>query len=209
MPPSLAQVRSWLGPRPTFLQFTNLFEQTLAYVWTQTWFKLLLGRVGPRSIIMGARLGGNGRAIFIGADVMVRWSTRLEAIPRFAGRDLNPHLEIGDNTNIEQGCHIMCGGKIVIGSNVSITPGCAIIDITHPFDTSDQKIGTAPINLDPIEIGDGAFLGNNVSVLPGTRIGKYVVVGANSVVQGILPDYTVWAGNPARCILRYDRSNSM
>jgi len=42
-----------------------------------------------------------------------------------------------------------------------------------------------------------------VVVLPGSQIGKHVVVGANSVVTGHLPDFCVAVGSPARVIKQY------
>jgi acetyltransferase-like isoleucine patch superfamily enzyme len=40
-------------------------------------------------------------------------------------------------------------------------------------------------------------------VLPGAHVGRHVVVGANSVVVGDLPDHCVAVGAPARVIRRY------
>jgi acetyltransferase-like isoleucine patch superfamily enzyme len=37
-------------------------------------------------------------------------------------------------------------------------------------------------------------------ILPGADIGEHVVIGANSVVTGTIPDYTVAVGAPARVI---------
>jgi acetyltransferase-like isoleucine patch superfamily enzyme len=41
-------------------------------------------------------------------------------------------------------------------------------------------------------------------VLPGSTIGRHVVVGAGSVVTGHLPDFSVCAGAPAKVIRYYD-----
>lgn len=54
----------------------------------------------------------------------------------------------------------------------------------------------------PVTIGDGSWLGHGTVVLPGASIGRHVVVGANSVVTGDLPDNCVAAGAPARVIRR-------
>jgi acetyltransferase-like isoleucine patch superfamily enzyme len=51
-----------------------------------------------------------------------------------------------------------------------------------------------------VRIGDGSWLGYGTVVLPGTTIGRHVVIGANSVVRGEIPDFCVAAGNPARVI---------
>jgi acetyltransferase-like isoleucine patch superfamily enzyme len=53
-----------------------------------------------------------------------------------------------------------------------------------------------------VRIGDGSWLGHGTVVLPGATIGRHVVIGANSVVRGDIPDFTVAAGNPARVLRR-------
>ena len=52
----------------------------------------------------------------------------------------------------------------------------------------------------PVRIGAGSWLGFGTVVLPGATIGRHVVIGANSVVRGDIPDYSIAAGNPARII---------
>ena len=59
----------------------------------------------------------------------------------------------------------------------------------------------------PVSIGSGSWLGHGVVVLPGSRIGKNVAVGANSVVTGDLPDFCVAVGAPARVIRRYSQDS--
>jgi acetyltransferase-like isoleucine patch superfamily enzyme len=51
-----------------------------------------------------------------------------------------------------------------------------------------------------VSIGDGSWLGHGTVVLPGAQIGRHVVIGANSVVTGSIPDYSVAVGAPARVV---------
>jgi len=60
----------------------------------------------------------------------------------------------------------------------------------------------------PINIGNNVFLGYGCILLPGVRIGDNVVVGAGSVVKGILKDNSVYAGVPARYICSIDEYRS-
>ena len=49
-------------------------------------------------------------------------------------------------------------------------------------------------------VGNDVWIGQNVTVLPGVHIGDGAIIGANSVVAGDIPPYTVAAGNPCRVI---------
>ena len=51
-----------------------------------------------------------------------------------------------------------------------------------------------------VDIGDGAWLGQNVVVCPGVSIGRGAVIGANSVVKDDVPAFSVAAGAPARVV---------
>lgn len=142
-------------------------------------------------------LGG----VTVGSDVHVREGARIELIRRPDGPA--PELIIGSNVLIEQQVHIACCQSIRIGSNVAIAARCAIVDVDHPVHDP-----LAPANLGNavsggatwVEIGDGAFLGAGVVVLPRTRIGQGAVIGANSVVTKDVPDWCIAAGAPAKVI---------
>jgi len=167
-----SRLSRWVDPKGGLLQLVNIVVQAFQYIVTATWYRLLLGYVGSQACIMGARFYGRGRSIRVGKGASIRYGTRIEAVGRFAGQEFSPELSIGDYTSIEQNCHIVCAERIRIGKNVTITAGSSIVDIVHPFYTTEEKIGSAPISTAPVEIGDGAFLGVNTVVLPGTRWGR-------------------------------------
>ena len=54
------------------------------------------------------------------------------------------------------------------------------------------------------DIDEGTRIWQFRVVLPGARIGKHVTIGANSVVTGDIPDYSVAVGSPAKVIRRYE-----
>lgn len=88
------------------------------------------------------------------------------------------------------------GAKITIGRGVWIARGSALI-------TSNHNPNNPDVHLEPksIEIGDHCWLGTNVVVLPGVKLGPYTTVGANAVVTHSFPDgHCVIAGVPARIV---------
>ncbi|MBQ0798494.1 MAG: hypothetical protein KBT63_04360 [Porticoccaceae bacterium] len=50
------------------------------------------------------------------------------------------------------------------------------------------------------DIGQGCFIGTNATILPRIKIGNWVSVGAGTVVNKDVPDYSVIVGNPGRII---------
>ena len=49
-------------------------------------------------------------------------------------------------------------------------------------------------------IGNDVWIGGNVTILPGVRIGNNVTIGAGSVVTRDIPDNVIAVGNPCRVI---------
>ena len=84
------------------------------------------------------------------------------------------------------------------GHNVYLT------DMNHGYEDVDLPISVQNQPEAPVVIGDGSWLGHGVVVLPGAHIGRHVVIGANSVVTGEIPDFSVAVGAPARVIRVHD-----
>jgi maltose O-acetyltransferase len=95
-------------------------------------------------------------------------------------------------------------GAIELGDRCVISHGVKLL--THDFSldrVSELKNGRSDYELvrrAAIKIGDYAFIGMGVIVLPGVSIGRGSVVGSGSVVTKDIPADSVFAGNPARFI---------
>ena len=87
---------------------------------------------------------------------------------------------------------------ITIGDDVQIGPNVQLLTPTHPIEPDPRQAKWEAA--EPIAIGDNAWLGGGVIVLPGVTIGENTVVGAGSIVTKDLPPNVVAAGNPARVI---------
>ena len=171
-------------------------------------YRPMFRSLGQKTTIRNPILISNPQFISIGNAVLIRDGARLEVLTPPPG--VLPTLNIGDNTNIEQNVHIVCRNRVQIGSDVSITGNCSIVDVSHPYEDVDNpvKIGDR-ISEEPsfVEIGNGTFIGMGSVILPNVRIGRKVVIGANSVVTRDLPDLCVAAGAPARIIKKYNEQN--
>ena len=112
--------------------------------------------------------------------------------------DLSPKVSIGSNTYIGRFATIACMDSVEIGKSVLISDRVYIGDCHHGFSSPDLAIKDQYMySPGPVVIGDGAWIGINVAILPNVKIGRNCVVGANSVVTKDIPDYHIAAGNPA------------
>lgn len=106
-----------------------------------------------------------------------------------------PNLEVGANTVINRNCYLDCRKRIVIGSNVSISPECYIITASH----DPQSPSFAGKNA-TVEIRDHVWLGARAMVVPGVIFGRGSVAAAGAVVTKPVPEFTIVGGNPAQFI---------
>ncbi|HSB85693.1 MAG TPA: acyltransferase, partial [Ilumatobacteraceae bacterium] len=115
----------------------------------------------------------------------------------------DPVVRIGDRCLIGKGTGIVGHLSIEIGNDVWTGQHVYITDQNHGYEDISRPISQQTMPEQPVVIGDGSWIGHGSVVLPGARIGRHVTIGANSVVVGELPDYSVAVGAPARVIRRY------
>lgn len=113
-------------------------------------------------------------------------------------------LRIGDNVTIGSFGFINAAGNVTLEDNVLCADKVNIVAENHGYFDITKPIREQPCTKGEIVIGEGSWLGINVTILAGTVIGKNCVVGANSVVKGKFDNYCVIAGNPARVIKKFD-----
>src|SRR5919107_4836481 len=115
---------------------------------------------------------------------------------RLCGFSIGDEVYIADDLIIVE--DLADRGTISIGDRVSIAPRVTLVTSSHP--NHSRTRGFAPVSQGPIVIEDDAWLGAGCVILPGVRIGRGAVVGANSVVAHDVPPLHVVAGQPARTI---------
>lgn len=109
-------------------------------------------------------------------------------------------VRVGNNTWIGPNTILDGSGGLKIGSFCSISAGVQI----YSHDSVKWAIsgGKEKYEYDQTEIGDHCYLGPNVIVAKGVKIGKGSIVGANSFVNKSFPEGSKIAGNPAKSILK-------
>ena len=170
-------------------------------VFKSPFYKVCLGSIGGGSKLINPTLSGS-KKIFIGSKVYINDRGWLACEPLTGNAD--PKLTIGDGTYIGRFCHIYATSKIEIGKKVLMADKVYISDNLHSYENVDMPVIDQPIKqTNPVIIGDGAWLGENVCVI-GASVGKNSVIGANSIVNKNIPDYCVAIGSPAVIIKRYN-----
>jgi acetyltransferase-like isoleucine patch superfamily enzyme len=140
----------------------------------------------------------NERYIHVGAHTLIGPHVTLSAgmVPGQACLT-DPVVRIGDRCLLGRGSGVVGHLEIVIEDDVWTGHNVYITDQNHGYEEFDVPISRQAMPERPVRIGAGSWLGHGTVVLPGTTIGRHVVIGANSVVRGEIPPYTVAAGNPA------------
>jgi acetyltransferase-like isoleucine patch superfamily enzyme len=114
-------------------------------------------------------------------------------------------ITIGDRCMLGKGIGIIGHERIDIGDDIWTGHYVYITDQNHGYEDVELPIGVQMWTNEPVTVGAGSWLGHGAVVLPGSRIGKHVVVAAGAIVAGIeVPDFSVVAGVPARVVRRYE-----
>lgn len=114
--------------------------------------------------------------------------------------DMGVNIHVGDNFLTNYNVVILDMGKVTIGDNVWIGPGSKLLAVAHPIEAEGRRSGLGIAK--PITLGNGVWLGANVTVTMGVTIGDNAVIGAGAVVTHDVPANAVVAGVPAK-VLRY------
>ena len=102
-------------------------------------------------------------------------------------------ISIGENTVINE--HVLLDGRghLTIGENVAISMFSILYTASHYSWSSDFQYYTKPT-----VIHSGVWIGARAIIMPGSEIGEYSIVSANSVYNGgVSEKMTVYRGNPA------------
>ncbi|MEW6418475.1 MAG: acyltransferase [Nitrospirota bacterium] len=116
-----------------------------------------------------------------------------------------PLLKIGNNSTIGYGTTISVAKEVVIGDNCLIGPSCLIMDSDdHPISPQKRLMGEGvpPEEVKPVRIGNNVWIGSNCVILKGVTIGDNSVIATHSVITKDVMENCVYAGYPARPVLR-------
>ena len=112
--------------------------------------------------------------------------------------DNGKNIHVGNNFLANYNVTILDIREVKIGNDVMIGPNTMITTINHPLTPMGRRkhLGIAT----PVTIGNDVWIGGNVTILPGVKIGNNVVIAAGAVVTKDVPDNSLAGGIPAKII---------
>jgi acetyltransferase-like isoleucine patch superfamily enzyme len=173
----------------------------------RTFFGYRVGRgvkFGPGSVVSGTDVE-LGDFVEIGALAVVQGRTiRMGAHASIGTMSYVSCrvIEMGEDARIRE--QVFVGGpqlpesRFVLGAR-TIVLQMAYINPTKPVIIGDDTDGY-PADYKPVTIGKSVWFPWRVFVMPGSVVGDGSVIGANSLVSGEIPPYSLAVGSPAKVI---------
>jgi len=109
---------------------------------------------------------------------------------------------IGDRTKIGLSNTII--GPVTIGNDIRLAQNITLSGLNHNYQDVNIPIHVQGVSTSPIVIEDETWIGANVVVLAGVKVGRHSIIAAGSVVTKDIPPFSVAAGNPARVLKKYN-----
>lgn len=107
-------------------------------------------------------------------------------------------LVMHEGAGINYDCFLDLGAETTLGRNCGLGYQVMLLTSSHEIGDGGRRVGKAIAK--PITIGEGAWLGARVVVMPGVTIGAGCVVATGSLVTRDLAPHGLYAGSPARRI---------
>ena len=194
------------------LDFSARLALAISYRWRRLSSAIVASRFGhsPGHVYLGKDCVILGhRHIHLEGRFIALARNRIEAIDRHGKQRFTPRLQIGEGVSMEYDCHIGCINEVRIGARVLIASRVYISDHAHGGTTAEDMRRSPKerpvVSKGPVIIEDDVWLGEGVAVMPGVRIGRSSIIGANSVVTKEIPPFCVAVGAPARVIKQLNR----
>ena len=151
-----------------------------------------------------------------GKNSIINSRTRLDVFP-FRDFKMGKNSTIEDFSTINNGMgDVIIGdgvrvgisnvviGPVTIGNDVIMAQHVVISGMNHGYEDPCVPIRHQKCIASTIIIEDEVWIGANVVITPGVRIGRHAIVAAGAVVTKDVSPYTIVGGNPAKILKQYN-----
>lgn len=162
--------------------------------------------IGKNSVISHFTIAIHLEKLVIGEESIINRGNWITGSPLNANNkhftyktDRKPELIIGSHSAITKNHHIDCTDLVLIGDFVTIAGYNSVI-LTHSINIYENRQ-----DCDSIIIEDYTFIGTGCTILPGSRLPAYSVLGAQSLLnKNYTQNWTLYAGVPAKPVKMID-----
>lgn len=106
---------------------------------------------------------------------------------------ISPNVVLGKNCKVQNNVSVYTG--VSCEDDVFLGPSMVFTNVINPRSSVNRKHEFLKTN-----VGKGASIGANATIVCGNQIGKYALIGAGAVVTKDVKNYALIVGNPARQI---------
>lgn len=185
-------------------KWARRFSYMLVLLKTQCFFGWRFGKLPWQCQVYKPLRLINPRNIYCSNHVRIFKNSRIETIEKWNDQQFYPSIYIGENSSFEQNLHMISANLINIGKENVFSANIFITDNNHEYKRINKNVMQQSLEVQSIKIGDYCFIGMNVKIMPGAIIGNNCIIGANAMVVGEIPDYSVAVGAPAKVIKKYN-----
>ncbi len=106
---------------------------------------------------------------------------------------ISPDVVLGDNVKVQNNVSIYTG--VTCENDVFLGPSMVFTNVINPRSAVNRRDQYTKTN-----VGEGATIGANATIVCGHDIGKFAFIGAGAVVTKHIPNYALVVGNPSKQI---------
>lgn len=104
---------------------------------------------------------------------------------------VSPDVQLGNNVKVQNNVSIFTG--VICKDDVFLGPSMVFTNVVNPRSAINRRGQYSKTN-----VGKGASIGANATIVCGHDIGEYAFVGAGAVVTKSVPNFALVVGNPAK-----------
>ncbi|HTY87893.1 MAG TPA: DapH/DapD/GlmU-related protein [Candidatus Acidoferrum sp.] len=158
------------------------------------------GYKNPTTLIGAGSLVRSHTIIYAGCDIGPGFATGHRVTIR-ESTTIGEHCSIGTLSDIQG--NVKMGKFCRLHSNVHLAQGSSLGDFVfmYPFSVMTNDPYPPSTDIRGGQVGDYTQIGVHAVVLPGIQVGQNCLIGANSVVNRKVPDFSLAMGDPIKVVM--------